>query len=84
MTAPRTVVITGASAGIGRAAARRSAPAATSRPAGPRRGRAGRRGKDVEDAGGHAMAIPTDVADSRRSKRPPRRSRTSSGPSTSG
>jgi NAD(P)-dependent dehydrogenase (short-subunit alcohol dehydrogenase family) len=64
MTAPRNVVITGASAGIGRAVARVF---------GARgdnigllaRGQGGLEGavKDVEAAGGRALAIATDVAD---------------------
>ncbi len=59
-----TVVITGASAGIGRATAQlfgqRGAKVALLA-----RGEAGLRGaaRDVEDAGGTALAIPTDVAD---------------------
>jgi NAD(P)-dependent dehydrogenase (short-subunit alcohol dehydrogenase family) len=60
----QTVVITGASAGIGRATARlyggRGANVALIA-----RGRAGLDGavRDVEDAGGKALAIPCDVAD---------------------
>lgn len=60
----QTVVITGASAGIGRAVARlygrRGANVALLA-----RGEAGLRGaaRDVEGAGGTALAIPTDVAD---------------------
>jgi NAD(P)-dependent dehydrogenase (short-subunit alcohol dehydrogenase family) len=60
----QTVVITGASAGIGRAAARlygeRGASVALIA-----RGQAGLDGavRDVEDAGGKALAIPCDVAD---------------------
>lgn len=59
-----TVVVTGASAGIGRAVAqlygKRGANVALLA-----RGEAGLRGaaRDVEDAGGTALAIPTDVAD---------------------
>ena len=62
--ARQVVVITGASAGIGRATARlfgaRGAQVALLA-----RGRAGLDGaaKDVENAGGTALAIPTDVAD---------------------
>jgi len=62
--ARQVIVITGASAGIGRATARlfgaRGAQVALLA-----RGRAGLDGaaKDVENAGGTALAIPTDVAD---------------------
>ncbi|HZS22707.1 MAG TPA: SDR family NAD(P)-dependent oxidoreductase, partial [Pseudonocardiaceae bacterium] len=62
--ARQVVVITGASAGIGRATARlygaRGAQVALLA-----RGRAGldAAAKDVENAGGTALAIPTDVAD---------------------
>jgi NAD(P)-dependent dehydrogenase (short-subunit alcohol dehydrogenase family) len=64
MTSSQTVVITGASAGIGRATAvefgARGAKVALLA-----RGQAGLDGavKDVEAAGGAALAIPTDVAD---------------------
>ncbi|MET8438903.1 SDR family oxidoreductase [Streptomyces sp900116325] len=61
---PKTVVITGASAGIGRATAR----AYAARGANVillARGRAGlaTTADDVERAGGHALALPTDMAD---------------------
>ncbi|MET8404561.1 SDR family oxidoreductase [Streptomyces sp900116325] len=61
---PKTVVITGASAGIGRATAR----AYAARGANVillARGRAGlaTAADDVERAGGHALALPTDMAD---------------------
>ncbi len=61
---PRTVVITGASAGIGRAAARAFA-ARGDRIALLARGEAGLQGAadDVQAAGGRAVCIPTDVAD---------------------
>lgn len=64
MSAPRTVVITGASAGIGRAVARMFG-ARGDNVALLARGAAGLQGarRDVEDVGGHAVAIPTDVAD---------------------
>ncbi len=61
---PQTVVITGASAGIGRATARlfgeRGANVALIA-----RGRSGLDGavRDVEEAGGKALALPADVAD---------------------
>lgn len=64
MDAPQVVVITGASAGIGRATAqafgRRGAKVALLA-----RGQSGLDGavQDVQDAGGQALAIPTDVAD---------------------
>ncbi len=64
MNTPQVVVITGASAGIGRATAqafgKRGAKVGLLA-----RGQAGLDGakKDVEDAGGQAMAIPTDVSD---------------------
>ncbi|CAJ1502002.1 SDR family oxidoreductase [[Mycobacterium] kokjensenii] len=60
----KTVVVTGASAGVGRAVAQlyggRGAKVALLA-----RGEAGLRGaaRDVEEAGGTALAIPTDVAD---------------------
>jgi NAD(P)-dependent dehydrogenase (short-subunit alcohol dehydrogenase family) len=63
-TSPKVVVITGASAGIGRAAAvefgRQGCAVALLA-----RGLTGLHGAhdDVEAAGGHALAIPTDVAD---------------------
>jgi NAD(P)-dependent dehydrogenase (short-subunit alcohol dehydrogenase family) len=64
MSAPQTVVVTGASAGVGRAVARafgeRGANVALLA-----RGEDGLEGaaKDVEAAGGTALAIPVDVAD---------------------
>ena len=81
----RTVVLTGASAGVGRATAREF----------------GRRGdkvallarnrdaleaaaEEIRREGGTALAIPTDVADPSRSKPPPSASSASSGRSTSG
>ncbi|MEC3957474.1 SDR family oxidoreductase [Nocardia sp. CDC153] len=62
--APKTVVITGASAGIGRAAARAFA-ARGDRIALLARGRTGlaAAAEDVRAAGGRALEIPTDVAD---------------------
>ncbi|MGI8816245.1 MAG: SDR family oxidoreductase [Pseudonocardia sp.] len=64
MTAPQVVVITGASAGIGRATAR-AFGADGARIGLLARGQAGldAAAKDVENAGGKALAIPTDVAD---------------------
>jgi NAD(P)-dependent dehydrogenase (short-subunit alcohol dehydrogenase family) len=64
MTSPQVVVITGASAGIGRATAREFG-ARGARVALLARGQAGLDGaaKDVHNAGGQALAIPTDVAD---------------------
>jgi len=61
---PQNVVITGASAGIGRAVARQFG-ARGDNIALLARGQCGLDGavKDVEAAGGQAMAIPTDVAD---------------------
>ena len=61
---PQVVVITGASAGIARATAREFG-ARGAKVALLARGRAGLDGavKDVENAGGTALAIPTDVAD---------------------
>ncbi len=63
-TAPPVVVITGGSAGIGRATAIRFARE-RAKIALLARGKAGLAGAvaDVEAAGGHALAIPTDVAD---------------------
>jgi NAD(P)-dependent dehydrogenase (short-subunit alcohol dehydrogenase family) len=64
MTAPQVVAITGASAGIGRATARLFG-AQGARVGLLARGRAGldAAAEDVENAGGQALAIPTDVAD---------------------
>ncbi|MFN2478138.1 MAG: SDR family oxidoreductase [Pseudonocardiaceae bacterium] len=64
MTHGQVVVITGASAGIARATARRFG-ARGAQVALLARGQAGLDGaaKDVENAGGTALAIPTDVAD---------------------
>jgi NAD(P)-dependent dehydrogenase (short-subunit alcohol dehydrogenase family) len=64
MTHRQVVVITGASAGIARATAR-AFGARGAQVALLARGRAGLDGaaKDVENAGGAALAIPTDVAD---------------------
>ena len=64
-SSPRTVVVTGASAGVGRAAARAFGQRGD-RVALLARGHAGLRGAaaDVEAAGGTALCLPTDVADS--------------------
>lgn len=64
MTSPQVVVITGASAGIARATARRYG-ARGANVALLARGQAGldSAAKDVANAGGRALAIPTDVAD---------------------
>jgi NAD(P)-dependent dehydrogenase (short-subunit alcohol dehydrogenase family) len=61
---PRTVVVTGASAGVGRATARAFAERGD-RVGLLARGRDGLDGarRDVEEAGGMALAIPTDVSD---------------------
>ncbi len=61
---PETVVITGASGGVGRAAARKFA-ADGARVALIARGRRGLEGaaREVEEAGGQAMVLPVDVAD---------------------
>ncbi|MFI6146984.1 SDR family oxidoreductase [Streptomyces sp. NPDC051109] len=63
---PETVVITGASAGIGRATARAFA-ARGANVALLARGRAGldAAAQEVERAGGHALTLPTDMADHR-------------------
>ena len=62
--APEVVVVTGASAGVGRAAVRRFARDGA-RIGLLARGRAGLEGakRDVEEAGGQALVLPTDVAD---------------------
>jgi NAD(P)-dependent dehydrogenase (short-subunit alcohol dehydrogenase family) len=64
MTAPRTVVITGASAGVGRAAARAFAERGD-RVGLLARGHAGLKAaaEDVESLGGTALSVATDVAD---------------------
>ncbi|OBK19693.1 SDR family oxidoreductase [Mycobacterium asiaticum] len=66
MTNSRTVVVTGASAGIGRASARLFG-AHGDRVGLLARGSAGldAAAKDIQNAGGQALAIPTDVADHR-------------------
>src|SRR5689334_12627271 len=60
----QVVVVTGAAAGIGRAIARRFGEDGA-RVALISRNRAGLEGaaRDVESAGGHALVLPTDVAD---------------------
>jgi short-subunit dehydrogenase len=67
--ADRTIVITGASAGIGEAAARRFA-AEGGRVVLAARGRAGldRLAGEIREAGGTALAVPTDVAELRSSQ----------------
>jgi NADP-dependent 3-hydroxy acid dehydrogenase YdfG len=64
MTAPQVVVITGASAGIGRATARQFG-AKGARVGLLARGQAGLHAaaEEIDNAGGLGMAIPTDVAD---------------------
>src|SRR5512140_1310927 len=64
MSKPEVVVITGASAGVGRATAQECARHGA-RVALLARGKAGLEGarRDVERLGGKALAIPTDVAD---------------------
>src|SRR5882757_7303074 len=64
MTEPRTIVVTGASGGVGRAVAR-AFGARGDRVALLARGEAGLIGAaaDVEGAGGEALSIPVDVAD---------------------
>ena len=64
MNAPQNIVITGASAGVGRAVVRAFGERGDN-VALLARGQAGLDGavKDVESAGGHALAVPTDVAD---------------------
>src|SRR5437867_8710124 len=64
MEAPRVIVITGASAGVGRAAAKAFARE-RARIGLIARGRAGLEGarRDVEENGGDALVLPLDVAD---------------------
>jgi short-subunit dehydrogenase len=62
---PRVIVVTGASAGVGRAVVRRFARNGNIRIALIARGRAGLEGarRDVEKLGAEALILPTDVAD---------------------
>jgi len=64
MSSPRTVVLTGASGGVGRATARMLG-ARGDRVALIARGRAGLEGaaREVREAGGQALVVPCDVAD---------------------
>jgi NAD(P)-dependent dehydrogenase (short-subunit alcohol dehydrogenase family) len=64
MKAPQTVVVTGASAGVGRAVARQFATRGA-RVALLARGEAGlaATARDVQSLGGQALVVPTDVAD---------------------
>ena len=66
MSAPETVVVTGASAGVGRAVVREFArrQANVGLVARGREGLDGAR-EEVERAGGRALVLPTDVADHR-------------------
>lgn len=66
MSTPKTVVVTGASAGVGRAVARAFASQG-GRVALLARGQTGLNAaaREVEDAGGQPLPIPTDVADHR-------------------
>jgi NAD(P)-dependent dehydrogenase (short-subunit alcohol dehydrogenase family) len=77
----QTVAITGASAGIGRAAARLFAERGD-RVGLIARGRAGLEGaaRDVEQAGGSALAVPADVADFAQAEAAARRIEDSLGP----
>ena len=85
MNSPQNVVITGASAGVGRAAARAFGGRGDN-VALLARGQGGLDGavKDVEAAGGHALAIPTDVADYQQVVPPPTWPRRRSARSTCG